>query len=47
MKKLLPQADLVVILDNSEETGYKLVAFGHPDHMHWNEPVPEWAASIR
>jgi predicted ABC-type ATPase len=47
MKKLLPQADLAVLLDNSGNGGYTLVAFGHKSYMHWNEPVPQWAASLR
>lgn len=47
MKRLLPDADLAVILDNSAETGYALVAFGHKGSMHWNEPVPEWAAPLQ
>lgn len=47
MKRLLPDADLAVILDNSAETGYVLVAFGHKGNMHWNEPVPEWAAPLQ
>jgi predicted ABC-type ATPase len=47
MKRLLPHADLAVILDNSGASGYILVAFGHEGHMHWNEPVPEWAAELR
>ena len=46
MKKLLPKADLAVILDNSGED-YVLVAFGHAGYMHWKEPVPEWASSLR
>lgn len=47
MKKLLPLADLVVILDNSTSQGYCLVAAGHKGFMPWNEPVPEWAAGLR
>jgi predicted ABC-type ATPase len=47
MRKLLPEADLAVVLDNSGPNGYVLVAFGHSRYMHWNEPVPEWAASLR
>jgi predicted ABC-type ATPase len=47
MKKLLPEADLAVILDNSGANGYVLVAFGHSGYMHWNEPVPEWVAFLR
>jgi len=47
MKKLLPEADLAVILDNSSANGYGLVAFGHSSYMHWNEPVPDWAAGLR
>ncbi|MDW5265348.1 MULTISPECIES: zeta toxin family protein [Acidobacteriaceae] len=47
MKRLLPDADLAVILDNSTETGYVLVAFGHKGYMHWNEPVPKWATSFQ
>jgi predicted ABC-type ATPase len=47
MKRLLPDADFAVILDNSLETGYVFVAFGHKGYMHWNEPVPEWAEFLR
>jgi predicted ABC-type ATPase len=47
MKRLLPQADLAVILDNSTPQGHTLVAFGHSGYMHWVEPVPEWAAGLR
>ncbi len=47
MKRLLPTADLAVLLDNSGSAGYVLVGFGHRDYMHWNEPVPEWAAFLR
>jgi hypothetical protein len=47
MKKLLPTADFAVLLDNSSEQGYVLVAFGHKAYMHWSEPVPAWAQSIR
>jgi predicted ABC-type ATPase len=46
MKRLLPEADLAVILDNSGD-GYVLVAFGHAGYMHWNEPVPGWAVGLR
>ena len=47
MKKLLPLADLIVILDNSTQQGYSLVAAGHRGFMPWNEPVPAWAAGLR
>ena len=47
MKKLLPLADLVVILDNSSQQGYSLVAAGHRGFMSWNEPIPEWARHLR
>jgi predicted ABC-type ATPase len=47
MRRLLPLADLAVILDNSTPLGHTLVAFGHAGYMHWVEPVPEWAASLR
>jgi predicted ABC-type ATPase len=46
MKRLLPYADFAVILDNSSENGYVLVAYGPKGSMHWNEPVPEWAALL-
>ncbi|ADW69632.1 zeta toxin family protein [Granulicella tundricola] len=46
MKRLLPQADLAVVLDNSTEKGHTLVAFGHAGYMHWIEPVPSWAAHL-
>jgi predicted ABC-type ATPase len=47
MKKLLPLADLIVILDNSTPQGYSLVAAGHRGFMPWNEPVPTWAQYLR
>jgi len=47
MKRLLPEADFAVILDNSAESGYGLVAFGHKGCMHWADPLPEWAALLR
>lgn len=47
MKRLLPMADMAVLLDNSTAEGYALVAFGHKERMHWIEPVPEWAAELR
>lgn len=47
MKRLLPKTDFVVIFDNSDAPGYKLVGFGHQAYMHWNEPVPAWAAGLR
>ena len=47
MKRLLPDADLSVILDNSTDQGHKLVAFGHARYMRWVEPVPDWALSLR
>ena len=47
MKQLLPEADLAVILDNSADRGYVLVAYGHKGALHWIEPVPAWAASLR
>ncbi|HZL26158.1 MAG TPA: zeta toxin family protein [Acidobacteriaceae bacterium] len=47
MKKLLPMADFAVLLDNSSELGYTLVAFGHKAYMHWSEPVPAWAQPLR
>jgi predicted ABC-type ATPase len=47
MKRLLPDADFAVILDNSAESGYVLVAHGDKGHLRWYEPVPEWAATLR
>jgi predicted ABC-type ATPase len=47
MKKLLPSADFAVLLDNSSEQGYALVAFGHRSYMHWVEPVPAWAQGLK
>jgi len=47
MKRLLPEADYAVILDNSSEDGYVLVAYGDKGHLRWSEPVPEWAAFLR
>jgi predicted ABC-type ATPase len=47
MKRLLPVADFAIILDNSAEIGYVLVALGPGGFVRWNEPVPEWASSLR
>ena len=47
MKRLLPLADLVVILDNSSSQGYSIVAAGHRDLMLWNDSIPEWARHLR
>ncbi len=47
MERLLPIADLAVILDNSTPQGHTLIAFGHARYMHWVEPVPDWAALLR
>ncbi len=47
MRRLLAIADLAVILDNSTRQGHTLVAFGHAGSMHWIDPVPAWAASLR
>lgn len=47
MKRLLPEADLAVILDNSTAQGHTLVAFGDAGSMHWVEPVPEWVVELR
>ena len=46
MRKLMPMADFLVILDNSTSR-YEVVAFGHKQYMHWNEPVPVWATQLR
>jgi predicted ABC-type ATPase len=46
MKRLLPEADLAVIVDNSGE-GHVMVGFGHQGNMHWNESLPEWVTFIR
>lgn len=47
MKKLLPLADFVVVLDNSSPLGYSLVATGHHGFMSWNELTPSWALHLR
>ncbi len=47
MSKLLPEADLAVILDNSTDQGHKLVGFGHAGYMHWVDPLPQWAVPLR
>ncbi|HEY0264137.1 MAG TPA: zeta toxin family protein [Granulicella sp.] len=47
MKRLLPQADRAIVLDNSKAEGHTLVAYGSVGTMHWIEPVPAWAASLR
>lgn len=47
MKRLFPSVDFAVILDNSSPGGYVLAGFGHPDIMHWLEPVPEWVRYLR
>jgi predicted ABC-type ATPase len=46
MKRLLPMADLAVILDNSTN-GHTMVGFGHRGYMHWTDPVPAWVAAIQ
>lgn len=47
LRKLLPLADFVVLIDNSSETGYEVVAFGHRTYMHWKPPVPSWAEGLQ
>ena len=47
MQKLLPMADLAVLLDNSGSNGYVLVAFGNKASMHWRETLPKWAVALR
>ncbi len=47
MRRLLPECDLVILLDNSSDQGHRLVAFGQQQSMHWIEPVPEWAEGLR
>ncbi len=47
MQRLLPLANMIVILDNSTEQGYVLVAAGRPGALSWIEPVPEWASALR
>jgi len=47
LRKLLPLADFVVLLDNSTPTGYTLVGLGHRAFMHWNEPLPNWAEGLK
>ena len=46
MKRLLPLADLAVLLDNSDEKAHTMVGFGHKGYMQWREPLPEWAAEL-
>ena len=38
MRKLMPLADFIVLLDNSTSR-YEVVAFGHKQYMHWNAPA--------
>jgi predicted ABC-type ATPase len=48
MKRLLPIADFLLIFDNSNtENPHELIAYGTKGSIHWNEPVPAWAASLR
>ncbi len=47
LAKLLPNADFVVLLDNSTAIGYTLVAFGTKAFMHWSPELPAWAVPIR
>jgi predicted ABC-type ATPase len=47
MKRLLPEADLVIILDNSTSAGYVPIAYGMKGNMHWDEPIPKWAALLK
>jgi predicted ABC-type ATPase len=46
MKRLLPAADLAVILDNSAD-GHTMVGFGHRGTMHWASPLPDWVLAIK
>lgn len=47
VKRLLPLADFAVFVDNSRPDGHIVVGFGHAGFMHWHEPVPGWAESLR
>jgi predicted ABC-type ATPase len=47
MKRLLPQADLATVWDNSSPEGHRLIGFGGAGKMKWMEPVPEWAGFLR
>ena len=47
MKRLLPLADLAVILDNSSTLGHSLIATGRHGFMSWNDPIPSWALHLR
>ena len=47
MKRLLPLADLAVILDNSNTLGHSLIATGRHGSMSWNDPIPSWALHLR
>lgn len=47
MRSLLPSLDDVVILDNSGEVGYVLVATGSKNNIQWFEPTPVWATLMR
>lgn len=47
MRRLLPSCDLAIVLDNSTDQGPTLIAFGHTQFMHWNEPMPAWTQALR
>ncbi|HEY4357672.1 MAG TPA: zeta toxin family protein [Acidobacteriaceae bacterium] len=47
IQKLLPMADLRILLDNSTPQGYELVAVGAPKLMEWIKPIPDWAKPLR
>ncbi len=47
MERLLPLLDLAIMFDNSTAQGHRLVAAGHPGHLYWFDPVPEWALRLK
>ncbi|MDE1162525.1 MAG: zeta toxin family protein [Acidobacteriaceae bacterium] len=47
MARLLPLADVAILLDNSTAAGYCLVAAGHRESMVWTEPLPDWAKPLQ
>ena len=47
VKKLLPQTEWAVVLDNSGADGHTVVGFGTKGKMEWREPVPEWVEQLR
>lgn len=46
MCRLVPLCDFVTVLDNSSDTGHRLIGLGSSGHMKWRPPVPDWAEAL-